>query len=214
VKAAEAVPAPEEVAATEAEEAPVVALEPAPADGIAEAALAEAAVAPEIAPTAASEASTQAASDKPVERTPSETDSVLGKAASSDEPALGASAPAAPEASPEASPEGTASAAQAAPEVLAAPAGPAFDAGAAMAALSAKSGEVEACVPAGTPRTKVPAQVTFAPSGRATLAVIMDGPLMGTAAGGCIAKALRGAQMPAFAGDRKVVGRTFRVGSD
>lgn len=46
----------------------------------------------------------------------------------------------------------------------------------------------------------VPVSVTFASSGRATTARVNGGPLVGTAAGSCLATALRGASVPPFEG--------------
>lgn len=49
--------------------------------------------------------------------------------------------------------------------------------------------------------TQVPVSVTFASSGRVTSARLNGGPLLGTAAGSCLAAALRGATVPAFEGE-------------
>jgi hypothetical protein len=57
----------------------------------------------------------------------------------------------------------------------------------------------------------VPVSVTFAPSGRVTSARINGGPLVGTPAGGCLAAALRGASVPAFAGEAVTVNTSVRL---
>jgi hypothetical protein len=53
-------------------------------------------------------------------------------------------------------------------------------------------------------------QVTFAPSGRATSAALVSGPLVGTAAGACVARALAGAHVHPFDGAPVAVTTTTR----
>jgi hypothetical protein len=47
--------------------------------------------------------------------------------------------------------------------------------------------------------------VTFAPSGHVTRALVEDGPLQGTAVGGCVARHLRDVSVPAFDGDFQTI---------
>ena len=53
----------------------------------------------------------------------------------------------------------------------------------------------------GDPAGIAKVSVTFAPSGRVTNSQVIGGPYIGSAAGGCIARAFRSAQVPAFDGD-------------
>jgi hypothetical protein len=53
-------------------------------------------------------------------------------------------------------------------------------------------------------------RVTFAPSGRATNATV-SGLYAGTEVGGCIARALRDARVPAFSGEHVSVTRTLVI---
>ena len=57
----------------------------------------------------------------------------------------------------------------------------------------------------------MPVSVTFAPSGRVLSARVTGGPLIGTAAGGCVAATLRGARIPAFAGEPATINATLRL---
>lgn len=57
----------------------------------------------------------------------------------------------------------------------------------------------------------IPVSVTFAPSGRATRAMINGGPLRGTAAGSCLAQALRGAAVPPFDGEPVTVNTSVHL---
>ncbi len=109
--------------------------------------------------------------------------------------------PAAPQAAapselpePEAA-EATLPEAEEAPDAL-----PAFDRDAAKSALDVAAVQAAAC--GSTPDAQtVRVGVTFAPSGRATTALIEGNtPLKGTTIGSCIARAMRTAQVPAFDG--------------
>jgi hypothetical protein len=85
-----------------------------------------------------------------------------------------------------------------------------FDTQAARNALQRAAAAAAACGDAGTGTQLVPASVTFAPSGRATMAQV-GGALAGTAAGSCVALALRSASVPAFSGAAVTVRKTVRV---
>jgi hypothetical protein len=67
------------------------------------------------------------------------------------------------------------------------------------------------CVAADDARTTVTVSVTFAPSGRVTSAKVTGGPFQGTAAGGCVARALRDAWVRPFAGEAVTVNASVRV---
>jgi hypothetical protein len=53
--------------------------------------------------------------------------------------------------------------------------------------------------------------VRFAPSGRATSAVVESGPFAGTVTGGCIATTFRKARVPPFTGDYVTVKKTITL---
>ncbi len=57
----------------------------------------------------------------------------------------------------------------------------------------------------------MPVSVTFSTSGRVVAARVTGGPLVGTPAGGCVAAALRGASIPAFAGEPVTINTTLRL---
>jgi len=86
-----------------------------------------------------------------------------------------------------------------------------FDRAAASAALGAASGAARGCKkddgPTGTARVKV----TFAPSGSVTSASVDGPPFAGTAVGGCIAGAFRGAHIPAFDGSPVSVSKSVSI---
>ena len=56
--------------------------------------------------------------------------------------------------------------------------------------------------------------ITFAPTGRATSAVIQGGAFAGTRAGSCIANIMRQAKVPAFKGRHVTVNKTVRIRGD
>jgi hypothetical protein len=59
---------------------------------------------------------------------------------------------------------------------------------------------------------QAPVAITFAPSGRATVAVIRgDSPFRGTKTGGCIARRMRSVVVPAFAGQHVTVSSTLFI---
>ncbi|NUO51369.1 MAG: hypothetical protein HOV80_21150, partial [Polyangiaceae bacterium] len=111
----------------------------------------------------------------------------------------------------------TASTTQPAPAATAAPtAAPAagggpFDKSAANAALNAAVAKAAGCKKAGDPSGQAKVQVTFAPSGRVTVANVVGPPFAGTATGGCIALAFKGASIPPFDGDPATVSKTVSI---
>jgi len=87
---------------------------------------------------------------------------------------------------------------------------PPFEVGNALAALHASAGSASHCVASSGPAT-ARVHVTFAPSGRVTVATIGGDPLAGTKAGGCVARTLRSARMDPFDGPPVTVRRTLRL---
>jgi hypothetical protein len=79
--------------------------------------------------------------------------------------------------------------------------GAAFSRSAAGAALAAIAGQAAGCKKDGDPSGIAKVSITFAPSGRVTNSQVVSGPYIGSAAGGCIARAFRGAKVPPFDGD-------------
>ena len=88
---------------------------------------------------------------------------------------------------------------------------PRFNKSAAAAALASAAAQASGCRKAGDPSGTARVVVTFAPSGRATSAVVTGKPFQGTATGGCIAVTMRSARVPAFSGERVTVGKTITV---
>ncbi len=90
-------------------------------------------------------------------------------------------------------------------EVEPAPTASTFDPHAARAALEAMAATASSrCGDAATGRLRV--TVTFAPSGRATHAVVEESALQGTLGGECVARLFRGVQVPPFDGSLETVG--------
>lgn len=91
------------------------------------------------------------------------------------------------------------------PDRTAAPVNPPFDRKAAAEAIRAASARASTCGSTGrreTPRIGI----TFAPSGRATLAVIEgDNSLRGNAVGSCVARVMRSVRVPPFSGEHVTV---------
>ena len=81
-----------------------------------------------------------------------------------------------------------------------------FDFTAAMNAVAATSVGPVQCGPDAIGPT--PVEITFAPSGHATRAVIQNGPLRGSDAGSCVARSLRRVQIAPFSGDAATVHTT------
>jgi hypothetical protein len=108
----------------------------------------------------------------------------------------------------------TSAAASAAPTaaVSAAPAALAeFDKAAAAAAVAGAAGAAAGCAD-GVHSGRAPMAITFAPSGRVTVAVIAGySPLAGTSVGSCVANAMRSARVPPFSGGPMTVRKTVSV---
>ncbi|HVW26791.1 MAG TPA: zinc-ribbon domain-containing protein [Polyangiaceae bacterium] len=88
---------------------------------------------------------------------------------------------------------------------------PPFDTSAAKAALEAASASASSCKTDDGPTGRGKVQVTFAPTGRATSANVIEGPFGGTSVGGCVAKLFRAAKVPAFSGDAVTVAKSFTI---
>jgi predicted Zn finger-like uncharacterized protein len=92
-----------------------------------------------------------------------------------------------------------------------APSAPPFDTGAAKAALASAASGAAGCKTADGPTGSGKVQVTFAPSGKATSATLIEGDFGGTPIAGCVAKLFRGARVPAFSGDPVTVAKSFTI---
>ena len=88
---------------------------------------------------------------------------------------------------------------------------PPFDSEAAAASLTQVAGAASACRNEGDPAGNATVLVRFAPSGRATSAVVESGPFAGTVTGGCIATTFRKARVPPFSGDFVTVKKTITL---
>lgn len=98
-----------------------------------------------------------------------------------------------------------------APAPAAKPAGPAFNVAAAKSALNTAAAGAAGCrAPAG-PNGTGKVQVTFAPSGNVTSALIIAGPFGGTPVGSCVARTFRAAKVPAFDGSPMTVSKSFTI---
>jgi hypothetical protein len=86
-----------------------------------------------------------------------------------------------------------------------------FDKVAAVSALNNLAGQASACRQAGDPSGIATVVLTFAPSGRVTNATVNGPPFAGTPTGGCVARTLRRAQVPPFAGDHVTVSKSVLV---
>ncbi len=86
-----------------------------------------------------------------------------------------------------------------------------FDRGAASAALGGASGAARGCKKADGPTGTARVRVTFAPNGSVTSASVDGAPFAGTAVGGCIAAAFRGAHIPAFDGSPVSVTKSVSI---
>lgn len=97
------------------------------------------------------------------------------------------------------------------PTATATPSGGEFDKSAASAALGTAVGQAAACKQPGDPSGTARVSVTFAPSGRVTVANVAGPPFAGTATGSCIARAFKTATVPAFSGDAVTVSKTVNI---
>jgi hypothetical protein len=86
---------------------------------------------------------------------------------------------------------------------------PPLDRAALEAALASATPAVAACFAEVDDRGGGRVAVTVAPSGRVTRAVVEIGPFVGTAIGGCVARAFRGVRVAPFAGDAVTAHRGF-----
>ena len=86
----------------------------------------------------------------------------------------------------------------------------AFDRGAASAATGSAAARARTCKTAGGPTGTANVQVTFAPSGRVTIATV-GGPLAGTPIAGCIASAFKSATVPPFSGGPVTVSKSVTI---
>lgn len=85
-----------------------------------------------------------------------------------------------------------------------------FDRAAATAALGSAAGAAASCKQPDGPTGSGHVAVTFAPSGRATNAIV-TGDFAGTAVGGCVARIFRSATVPPFSGGPITVGKSFSI---
>jgi hypothetical protein len=86
-----------------------------------------------------------------------------------------------------------------------------FDKGAANSALAGAVGAAAGCKQPGDPSGNATVVVTFAPSGRVTVANVQGPPFAGTKTGGCIARTLKGASVPPFTGDPVTVQKNVSI---
>jgi hypothetical protein len=86
-----------------------------------------------------------------------------------------------------------------------------FDKAAAVSALNNLAAQASACRQGADPSGMATVVLTFAPSGRVTSATVNGPPFAGTPTGGCVARTLRRAQVPAFLGDHVTVSKTVLV---
>jgi hypothetical protein len=86
-----------------------------------------------------------------------------------------------------------------------------FDKTAAVTVLNSLAGQASACRQGSDPSGIATVVLTFAPSGRVTSATVNGPPFAGTSTGGCVARTLRRAQVPAFSGDHVTVSKSVLV---
>jgi predicted Zn finger-like uncharacterized protein len=86
-----------------------------------------------------------------------------------------------------------------------------FNRGAASAALAAAAGGARGCKKPDGPTGSGRVRVTFAPSGNVTQSAVQGAPFAGTAVGGCVAAAFRGARVPPFDGSPVSVTKSFSI---
>jgi hypothetical protein len=142
------------------------------------------------------------------------------------QPATSALGATARSAAPSSAPQAASAAAESTPSESDAPAEPAgaaaedgapalvgagFDRAAAAAALNEATALAATCRGAEDPTGIAKVVVSFAPSGRATRALVSGPPFAGTPVGGCIASKFRAAQVPAFDGELVTVTKTVVV---
>jgi len=86
-----------------------------------------------------------------------------------------------------------------------------FNKDSAIQALSVAASQASSCKQPDGPTGTGKVQVTFAPSGRATTAVITGGSFGGTPVGGCVSNVFKRARVPPFAGDPVTVSKSFSI---
>jgi len=86
-----------------------------------------------------------------------------------------------------------------------------FDKGAAAASIGALKGAAQGCKKPDGPQGNASVSITFAPSGRVTVATVNGPPFAGTPVGGCIAATFRGASVPPFSGSNVTVRTTVPI---
>lgn len=86
-----------------------------------------------------------------------------------------------------------------------------FNKNAATAALNGAAGAASGCKAPGDPSGVARVSITFAPSGRATRAVVSGPPFAGTTTGSCVAAAFRSVSVPAFSGDAVTVTKSVSI---
>lgn len=91
------------------------------------------------------------------------------------------------------------------------PASNEFNKSAASSALNGAAGAAAGCKAPGDPSGVARVSVTFAPSGKATRAVVNGAPFGGTATGSCVAAAFRNISVPAFSGDPVTVSKSVSI---
>ncbi|GEM_PF-1619048 len=88
---------------------------------------------------------------------------------------------------------------------------PPFSASSASSAMREATALASACRRPGDPTGRARVVVTFAPSGRATRALVSGPPFAGTLTGGCISQRFRSARVPAFSGQHVTVSKTVTI---
>jgi len=86
-----------------------------------------------------------------------------------------------------------------------------FDKGAAAASIGALKGAAQGCKQPDGPQGNASVSITFAPSGRVTVAMVNGPPFAGTPVGGCIASTFRRASVPPFSGSNVTVRTTVPI---
>jgi predicted Zn finger-like uncharacterized protein len=86
-----------------------------------------------------------------------------------------------------------------------------FDKGAAAASIGALKGAAQGCKKPDGPQGNASVSITFAPSGRVTVATVNGPPFAGTPVGGCIAATFRRASVPPFSGSNVTVRTTVPI---
>lgn len=90
-------------------------------------------------------------------------------------------------------------------------AGKAFDREAAEAALVAAADAARACKQAGGPTGRGEVEVTFAPGGDVTSAIVEGPPFAGTPVGGCVRSEFAGLRIPPFDGSPVSIKKSFDI---